>query len=82
MVAAPLPESEPEPESAGAALARLAGQIARLEQIAGGWEEPHAGIRSEKGRDILRSVDFANVRSLTGGIDAWSRNIDPDIARY
>jgi sulfur-carrier protein adenylyltransferase/sulfurtransferase len=42
----------------------------------------HAGIRSEKGRDILRSVDFANVRSLTGGIDAWSRNIDPNIARY
>lgn len=42
----------------------------------------HAGIRSEHGRDILRSVDFANVRSLAGGIDAWSRNIDPNIARY
>jgi Fe-S cluster biogenesis protein NfuA/nitrite reductase/ring-hydroxylating ferredoxin subunit len=46
MAAAPLPESEPEPESAGAALARLAGQIARLEQIASGWEQPHAGTLS------------------------------------
>jgi Fe-S cluster biogenesis protein NfuA/nitrite reductase/ring-hydroxylating ferredoxin subunit len=46
MAAAPLPESESEPEPAGAALARLAGQIARLEQIAGGWEQPHAGILS------------------------------------
>jgi Fe-S cluster biogenesis protein NfuA/nitrite reductase/ring-hydroxylating ferredoxin subunit len=43
MVAAPMAESESEPESAGAALARLAGQIARLEQIASSWEQPHAG---------------------------------------
>ena len=46
MAAAPLPESESEPEPAGAALARLAGQIARLEQIASGWEQPHAGTLS------------------------------------
>ena len=51
MAAAPLPESplpgpESEPEPAGAALARLAGQIARLEQIASGWEQPHAATLS------------------------------------
>jgi Fe-S cluster biogenesis protein NfuA/nitrite reductase/ring-hydroxylating ferredoxin subunit len=46
MAAAPLPESESEPEPAGAALARLAGQIARLEGIASGWEQPHAGTLS------------------------------------
>jgi Fe-S cluster biogenesis protein NfuA/nitrite reductase/ring-hydroxylating ferredoxin subunit len=43
MVAAPMAESESEPEPAGAALARLAGQIARLEQIASSWEQPYAG---------------------------------------
>lgn len=51
MAAAPLPESplresESEPEPAGAALARLAGQIARLEHIASSWEQPHAGTLS------------------------------------
>jgi len=46
MAAASLPESGSEPEPAGAALARLAGQIARLEQIASGWEQPHAGTLS------------------------------------
>lgn len=42
----------------------------------------HAGVRSAKGRDILRSLDFTDVRSLSGGIDAWSRDVDPDVARY
>jgi Fe-S cluster biogenesis protein NfuA/nitrite reductase/ring-hydroxylating ferredoxin subunit len=46
MVAASLPGSELEPARAGAELARLAGQIARLEQIASGWEQPHAGTLS------------------------------------
>ena len=42
MAAASMPESE----LAGARLARLAGQIAQLEQIASGWDEPYANTLS------------------------------------
>jgi sulfur-carrier protein adenylyltransferase/sulfurtransferase len=42
----------------------------------------HAGVRSAHARDMLRSIDFENVTSLAGGIDAWSREIDPAVVRY
>ena len=31
---------------------------------------------------MLAGSGFANVRNLVGGIDAWSRTVDPAIARY
>jgi len=42
----------------------------------------HAGMRSAQARDLLRSLDFAEVSSLAGGIDAWSRQIDESVPRY
>ncbi len=42
----------------------------------------HHGPRSLKARDILVGAGFPNVRSLAGGIDAWSREIDSRIPRY
>ena len=42
----------------------------------------HHGTRSEKALQILRAAGFANVRSLEGGIDAWSVSVDPEIPRY
>ena len=42
----------------------------------------HHGQRSLKAREILVGAGFQNVRSLAGGIDAWSREIDPDVPRY
>jgi rhodanese-related sulfurtransferase len=30
----------------------------------------------------LRDQGFTHVQSLSGGIDAWSRAIDPEIPRY
>jgi adenylyltransferase/sulfurtransferase len=42
----------------------------------------HGGVRSAQGRDILRSLDFESVTSLAGGIDAWSRRVDPTVPRY
>jgi rhodanese-related sulfurtransferase len=30
----------------------------------------------------LRNQGFDHVQSLAGGIDAWSRTIDPAIPRY
>src|SRR4029077_13149 len=42
----------------------------------------HTGMRSLKAREILMGAGFGNVRSVAGGIDAWSREIDPAIPRY
>lgn len=41
----------------------------------------HHGIRSERAGAILRAAGI-DARSLTGGIDAWSREIDATVARY
>src|SRR5436189_2151458 len=42
----------------------------------------HHGVRSMKALEILKAAGFAKVRSLQGGIDAWSVAIDPEVPRY
>jgi rhodanese-related sulfurtransferase len=42
----------------------------------------HHGVRSLSGAAILARAGHANVASLAGGIDAWSRFIDPAVPRY
>ena len=42
----------------------------------------HHGVRSEMAGRQLERNGFAHVAHLTGGIDAWSRVIDPSVPRY
>ena len=42
----------------------------------------HAGVRSLNVTAWLRNQGFENAQSLRGGIDAWSREIDPSVPRY
>jgi len=42
----------------------------------------HHGIRSQSAAAFLERLGFQNVQSLTGGIDAWSCEIDPAVPRY
>ncbi|HTU17417.1 MAG TPA: rhodanese-like domain-containing protein [Gemmataceae bacterium] len=42
----------------------------------------HHGIRSRTGAAILQQRGLIEVFSLAGGIDAWSRLIDPQVPRY
>ena len=42
----------------------------------------HHGIRSWHAACFLERNGFAQVFNLNGGIDAWSRDIDPALARY
>ena len=42
----------------------------------------HTGTRSMEVCRFLDQYDFADVINLMGGIDAWSRQIDPGIPRY
>ena len=42
----------------------------------------HSGVRSFQVCRLLEMLGFAKVKSLVGGIDAWSQEIDQDIKRY
>lgn len=77
------------------ALARLSGAIliplaklpARLSELEPYREREivvycHHGIRSLQATRWLRQQGFPKVRSLAGGIDAWSLQIDSTIPRY
>jgi rhodanese-related sulfurtransferase len=42
----------------------------------------HHGVRSLNVANWLRNQGFEQAQSLRGGIDAWSRNVDPAMPRY
>ena len=42
----------------------------------------HHGMRSGKAQEFLKAHGYANVLNLTGGIDAWSMQVDPSVPRY
>ena len=42
----------------------------------------HHGMRSAKAQAFLKAQGYGNVLNLTGGIDAWSTQVDPTVKRY
>jgi rhodanese-related sulfurtransferase len=42
----------------------------------------HHGVRSMKATLLLRAYGHAQARSMAGGIDVWSRDVDPRVPRY
>ena len=42
----------------------------------------HSGVRSAMVAAYLEQEGFPNVANLAGGIDAWSREVDPEVPRY
>ena len=42
----------------------------------------HAGVRSARAAAYLRHLGYTNVKSMAGGIEAWSLKIDASIPRY
>src|SRR5205807_1665568 len=42
----------------------------------------HHGMRSLDAASFLIGHGFTNVKSMTGGIDAWSNEVDPSVPRY
>jgi rhodanese-related sulfurtransferase len=42
----------------------------------------HHGIRSMNVTVWLRNQGFEQAQSVRGGIDAWSAEVDPSVARY
>ena len=82
-------------EPAEVATARIAGSThipmreipARLSELEAGPDDRvvvhcHHGGRSLRVTQFLRQQGFTQVQNMTGGIDAWSQQIDPSVARY
>ena len=42
----------------------------------------HHGARSMRVAGYLESQGFAHVANISGGINAWSLELDPSVARY
>jgi molybdopterin/thiamine biosynthesis adenylyltransferase/rhodanese-related sulfurtransferase len=63
-------------------LPQLADRAGELDPEASVVVYCHLGVRSEYAARMLAGSGFANVRNLVGGIDAWSRTVDPAVARY
>ena len=42
----------------------------------------HKGGRSAKVAEFLETQGISNVMNMTGGIQAWSEEIDPDVPMY
>ncbi len=42
----------------------------------------HHGMRSQQAAEHFRQQGFTDVRNLAGGIDAWSKQVDPTVPTY
>jgi monothiol glutaredoxin len=42
----------------------------------------HHGGRSQAAAEHFKSRGFTNVHNMVGGIDAWSKDVDPSVPRY
>lgn len=42
----------------------------------------HHGVRSLKATLMLHQLGFPGARSICGGIEAWSTDVDPSVPRY
>ena len=60
----------------------LASVVGSLDAHAATVVYCHHGTRSAAALAMLREKGFTAARHLEGGIDAWSREIDPGLARY
>jgi molybdopterin/thiamine biosynthesis adenylyltransferase/rhodanese-related sulfurtransferase len=76
-----------------AAIARIAGAVLiplrtlpdRVAELDRGREIVllcHHGQRSQRALELLRQSGFGRLKNLRGGIDAWSREVDPAVPRY
>lgn len=73
-------------------IANLGGRLVPLRELMARHEELdpskewivlcHHGMRSGQAVRFLRTVGFEHARNLTGGIDRYSRVVDPTIPVY
>jgi rhodanese-related sulfurtransferase len=71
----------------GAMLIPMQEIAARLDELEPWREKPlvvhcHHGVRSLRVVEFLRGKGFHTAQSLSGGIDAWSRDVDANVPQY
>jgi len=71
----------------GARLVPLPELASRLGELAEWKSRPvvvhcRKGPRGEKGAEVLQAAGFEDVSNMTGGIEAWSATVDPDVPTY
>ena len=57
-------------------------ELERLDPAARYVVHCHHGGRSAQAVDLMRRRGFSAAQNLAGGIDAWSRRVDPAVPRY
>ncbi len=79
----------PDDERAKASIAKARKLDAEGQKVLFGLEKGaaialhcHHGVRSRAAAEQLLGEGFTNVYNLEGGIEAWSRDVDPSIPRY
>jgi rhodanese-related sulfurtransferase len=63
-------------------LSQLARRFNELEPNQQYYIHCHVGVRSMRALEFLRQQGFKHLKSVRGGIEAWSREIDPAVPRY
>ena len=63
-------------------LRELASRYAELDAAAETVVLCHHGGRSLQAAQFLERLGFARVHNLAGGVDAWSRQVDPSVPVY
>jgi rhodanese-related sulfurtransferase len=63
-------------------MGEIAGRIGELDQSAEVVAICHHGGRSQQVAMFLEKSGFAVVHNLVGGVDAWSRAVDPSVPLY
>ncbi len=68
-------------------LSEIERRADELEDDEGGRDRPvivycHHGQRSLRVAAALRAMGFSSVRSMAGGIELWSVDVDPEVPRY
>ena len=81
------PEEHAHAAVPGSVLIPLGDLATRANELAGWQSEDvvvycHHGMRSLRAIGLLRPLGFTRLINLTGGIDAWSLEVDPGVPRY
>lgn len=63
-------------------MSEVSGRHAELERDRPVAVLCHSGIRSARVAAYLLAQGYTRVANITGGIDAWSTQVDPSVPRY
>ena len=63
-------------------LGELQSRVGELDRDSEIVAHCRSGVRSAKAVKLLREAGFTKVRNLTGGVLAWSNEVDPTMPKY